>query len=91
MFGIQIFDENGRDVVDFIRPIYVLDFFRINSGGSGQKKYNFDRDMFSMDWVSSFGENVSEVFLDVTIDNETLTWKSEGYSFDIFVFLRGNK
>ncbi|OCF95080.1 hypothetical protein GYM75_08285 [Gilliamella sp. ESL0441] len=91
MFGIQVFDDNQRDVINFISPVYVLDFFRINSGSSGQKKYSFDLDMFTMNWVSSFGENISEVFLDVRIDNETLTWTSRGYSFDIFVFLRGNK
>lgn len=88
MFGIQVFDDDHRDVVNFIRPVYVLDFFRINSWSGGQKNYSFDRDIFNMDWVSSFGENVSNVSLNVIINGNTLSWDCRGYSFDIFVFLR---
>jgi hypothetical protein len=88
MFGIQVFDDYQRDVINFIRPVYILDFFHIGAGTSGKKNYTFEHDMFVIDWISSFGDSLPDASLNVSIDNDTLQWGSSGYSFDIFVFLR---
>lgn len=89
MFGIQVFDDEQRDIVNFISPVYIVDFFHISAGSKGEKTYYFELDMFTLNWISSLGEILSDVNLDVTIDNNKLTWNSQGYSFDIFIFLRG--
>ncbi|MBI0154101.1 hypothetical protein [Gilliamella sp. W8128] len=88
MFGIQIFDDDQRDVISFIQPIYILDFFHIDAWTNGQKTYSFENDLFTFSWVSSFGQSDSNAFLNVEIFNNTLKWACGGYSFDIFVFLR---
>lgn len=89
MFGIQVFDDNQRDVVNFISPVYVLDFFHIKAHDSGQRTYSFEHDMFVIDWISSFGDSLPDANLTVSINNnDTLIWNTSGYSFDIFVFLR---
>lgn len=89
MFGIQVFDDNHQDVVNFIKPVYVLDFFRINARSNGQKHYSFEHDLFILDWVSVFGESFTDANLNVYIENNSsLRWEAGGYSFDIFVFLR---
>lgn len=88
MFGIQVFDDYQRDVINFIRPVYVLDFFHVNAQTKGQKIYSFEHDMFVIDWISSYGDSLPNASLNVSINNDTLQWSSGGYSFDIFVFLR---
>lgn len=89
MFGIQVFDDAHRDVINFIRPIYVLDFFHINAWSSGQKNYSFEHDLFILDWISTFGESFTDANLNVYIkNNSSLRWETSGYSFGIFVFLR---
>lgn len=89
MFGIQVFDDDQRDVINFIHPVYILDFFHISTWSSGQKNYSFEHDLFVLGWASTFGESFDDASLDVYIENNSsLRWKSGGYSFGIFVFLR---
>lgn len=89
MFGIQVFDDERRDMVNFIRPVYVMDYFHINAWSSGQKNYSFEHDLFTIDWISSFGQSSSNASLNIHIENNSsLHWNAGGYSFDIFVFLR---
>lgn len=74
-YGVQIFDERGRNWVDMVNPSWYIDY-KQNIHGEGDLWYGIDTAKFKLRAIITASTENRDGGLSVTIDNNRVHYRS---------------